>query len=127
MTSNNRRRRLPQKSVTNQLYNQANAPIICLAEDLFAYPVQFHQLVSNQPIENSSKELIQQAFSTPEIGESAVQQVNEFFPSNFSCSSFRINRPTKNKKKRKRKMSCVHMILSKISFFAVVRNHHVQL
>ncbi len=79
MTSNIRRKRSVKKSATNHLYNQAEAPIICLSEDIFAYPIQFHQLLSSQPIENSSKELVQQTFSTPENGESVVQQVNEDF------------------------------------------------
>jgi hypothetical protein len=78
MTSNNRRKRSAHKSVSNQLYHQVDSPILCVSEEIFAYPLQFHQLVSCPPTENQQEELIQQVFSTSENGES-VQQVNEFF------------------------------------------------
>lgn len=122
MTSNHRRKRSAHKSVSNQLYNQVESPILCLSEEIFAYPVQFHELVSSQPTENQQEEITQQVFSTSENVES-VKQVNEFSCLSSQKTSSRLDiKQTKKKKKR----NYVHMIRSKISFFVVVLNLHVQ-
>ena len=66
MTTNHR-------SVVNQLYHQ----IPIASEELFAYPLEFQELLAYYPGDNQDEELIQQVFSTSDNGQS-LPQVTHF-------------------------------------------------
>lgn len=73
MTSNHRQKHSTHRSVANQLYHEIQFP----SEDLFAYPLEFEEILGYYPDDNEQEELIQQVFSTSENGE-LLPQVKYF-------------------------------------------------
>jgi hypothetical protein len=82
-----RRKRSSQKSISNQIYNRIQQPIVYdnpsmnsfYTEEIFEYPTKFHGALQNEILSwyPAQTELVPQVFSTSE-NRGSVHQVNNF-------------------------------------------------